>query len=257
MRMVLADPARAPKASMAVLSTRVARLVEDMLVQRMQVEQAAAVLAAAHGAFGEGAHLGIGAGQAGAAQERQRRLAIVLHLALLVDLDQAVGGDQDRLMRFVQGQTCRMLPYGSRSARGRGRSSANRPRAGARCPAGQAQVLDAGAHPVFVAIGGVVGDRVSCGLQVGAVNGVGQLANQQDVVGDPGMQALFQHLVDAGVAHPCLQARRPGRPLTPGRPERISLSSSMQDSSERGTSSRNSSNSAMLRALGEARYSSV
>ncbi len=29
----------------------------------------------------------------------------------------------------------------------------------------------------------------------------------------------------------------------------------MQDSSERGTSSRNSSNSAMLRALGEARYS--
>lgn len=133
-------------------------------MQRMhQVEQAAAILAAAHGAFGEGAHLGIGAGQAGAAQERQRRLAIVLHLALLVDLDQAVGGDQDRLMRFVQGQDVQDVAV----------RIAQRPRRARQVQApidhvlalavlrGQAQVLDAGAHPVFVAIGGVVGDRES------------------------------------------------------------------------------------------------
>ena len=130
-----------------------------MLVQRMhQVEQAAAILAAAHGAFGEGAHLGIGAGQAGAAQERQRRLAIVLHLALLVDLDQAVGGDQDRLMRFVQGQDMQDVAV---------RIAQRAPGAAGQAPIdhvlalavlrGQAQVLDAGAHPVFVAIGGVVG----------------------------------------------------------------------------------------------------
>uniref|UniRef100_UPI00352A90BC efflux RND transporter permease subunit n=1 Tax=Salmonella sp. E393-2 TaxID=3240324 RepID=UPI00352A90BC len=39
---------------------------EQGLGRREAIEQAAAILAAAHGAFGEGAHLGIGAGQAGA-----------------------------------------------------------------------------------------------------------------------------------------------------------------------------------------------
>ena len=41
---------------------------------------------------------------------------------------------------------------------------------------------------------------VSCDLQVGRLDGLAQLADQQDEIGEPGVQAFVEYFVDAGVA---------------------------------------------------------
>jgi hypothetical protein len=105
----------------------------------------------------------VGLGQAGEAQERQRRLALVFGLARDIDLDLAAGADEDGCMGLIHGQHVQdvavRVELGAHRAR-----QLELPVEHALALAvvrGQAQVLDARAHLVFVVIGGVVADGQS------------------------------------------------------------------------------------------------
>ncbi len=109
---------------------------------------------------GEGTQGIVRCGQPGAAQERQRGLGIVLGFAALVDLHLATGGDDDGLMGLVQGQHVEDVAVWVQLRAHRAWQ--------VQLPAqhvlslavvgGQAQVLDARANLVVVAIGGFVAD---------------------------------------------------------------------------------------------------
>ncbi|MNN54942.1 hypothetical protein D3C81_1697890 [compost metagenome] len=128
-----------------------------------QAQQALAIPAFTALLAGVLAQGGVGASQAGAAQERQRRGHVLLALVAVVDLHVPVGGDDDGLVRFVEGQHVQDVAVGIAQRVGRARQL-QLPVEHTLAMAflrGQAQVLDARAHLVFVAIGGVVMDRES------------------------------------------------------------------------------------------------
>jgi hypothetical protein len=82
-----------------------ARRVGHVLVQAVhQIDQRRAIAALLAFLFGKRAQGCVGFGQAGEAQEWQRRLALMLGLAQFVDIDLTTGADDDRFVRFVHGQ---------------------------------------------------------------------------------------------------------------------------------------------------------
>ncbi len=62
---------------------------------------------------------------------------------------------------------------------------------------------------------------MSCSLQVGTVDRVAQLAHQRDELGQPGVQALVENFVDAGVAQTRIYSRRHTLRGTAGRPRQL------------------------------------
>ena len=141
-----------------------ARRVGHVLVQAVhQVDQRRAIAALLAFLFGKRAQGCVGFGQAGEAQEGQRRLALVLGFAQFVDVDLTTGADDDRFVRFVHGQHVQDVAE-------RIELRAHRPRQvelptehvlALAVMGGQSQVLDARAHLIFVVIGGLVANRKS------------------------------------------------------------------------------------------------
>ncbi|MNN08038.1 hypothetical protein D3C81_1208810 [compost metagenome] len=125
-----------------------------------QSDQCRAIALLATAGAGELAQRRVGRGQRGAAQVRQRRARFALAFAALVDLHMAVRADDHGLVRLVEGQYVKdvavSVAHGLRRLR-----QLQLPVEHALARAvlrGQAQVLDARAHAVGVAIGGVVMD---------------------------------------------------------------------------------------------------
>ncbi len=110
--------------------------------------------------LGKGQQHGVGLGQPGATQERQRRGAVAFTVAVLVDFHHAPGADDDRVMGLVEGQHMQNIAVGV-DLRAHRMGQVELPvehmlvRAFQRS---QAQILDAAAHFVGVVVGGVVTD---------------------------------------------------------------------------------------------------
>src|SRR5690606_4639864 len=127
------------------------------------VDQAVAIracLAMLRSEFTDGV---VGLGQPGEAQERQRRLALVLGLAGFVDVYLAAGANNDGLVRLVQGEHVQEVALGFGLCMLRPRQ-VELPSASLLALAvmrGQAQVLAARAHRIVVMVGGVMADRES------------------------------------------------------------------------------------------------
>ncbi|MCY1374012.1 hypothetical protein D9M69_613230 [compost metagenome] len=128
-----------------------------------QIDQRRAIAALPAFLLGERTQGGVGFGQTGEAQKRQCRLALVFGLTQFVDIDLATGTDDDRLMGLVHGQHMQdvaerieLRPHWTRQVE----LPAEHVLALA-VVGGQAQILDARPHLVFVVIGGFVANGKS------------------------------------------------------------------------------------------------